>query len=262
MILLTQYIDRYGLITKSDGEGGDTAQREGMYEISRILRNAPSREIQGKLPFKKVLQLLRNSQGLYRRHPDCPHKAMSSNPYSMTSDNLDPLIIAMGMRDDCYRDITHIKDKHSHRAYFYWNRYDISGNKKPWYYPLDWKLTTPGMYARALGQHGVIDWAMILVHDVSVFFGTLWRVIKSYVDSDDVGNDLNLLLRLEQQKTFCNNPLAKLTNWIYRKFRANSGVPRLNGFKPAYTALWWYFRPSTGSFPMYIYWKPIIEENY
>jgi hypothetical protein len=89
------------LIVQSDGDGGDTAQREGFVWFGLFLRRtklglADPSYIDLKLSFKDTISLLEIDQsGEFRRHPD-PTKWWS-DPKKFSRDQQIPIVAALGV---------------------------------------------------------------------------------------------------------------------------------------------------------------------
>ena len=78
------YIDNYGLITQADGDTGDCAARAGEYLFIKPDDKA----------FGNVIDHLEVSPGIWIRHPNYP------DTKDMSRDQMDPLIIAMGVNNN------------------------------------------------------------------------------------------------------------------------------------------------------------------
>lgn len=92
--------DRYGLIVQADGDGGDTAQREGFVWFGLYLRRTKlSLEdppyVGLKLSFKDTISLLEIGQsGEFRRHPEPAQ--WWSDPKKFSRDQQIPIVAALG----------------------------------------------------------------------------------------------------------------------------------------------------------------------
>jgi hypothetical protein len=104
------YFDlEHGLIVHEDGNGGDTAQREGMYWLAKWFYANRLLALNGKPPARlpefqpwraakvevpRILGLLQREPGVFVRHPSDPQY---NRPEQMSRDNLVPLIAMMGV---------------------------------------------------------------------------------------------------------------------------------------------------------------------
>lgn len=102
------YFDSHGLIVQRDGDGGDTAQREGFVWFGKwIYNNVTGSEWPVALPigYKQTLDLLEVKPGEFCRNPFQPDPGGSdpdwkTNPDKSSRDQVTPIIAAMGLWDD------------------------------------------------------------------------------------------------------------------------------------------------------------------
>jgi hypothetical protein len=102
------YFDGHGLIVQRDGDGGDTAQREGFVWFGKWLyQHVVGSDWLVQLPINmsETLALLEARPGEYRRHPTqvdpgAPDPYWKTNPDKSSRDQLTPLIAAMGVWND------------------------------------------------------------------------------------------------------------------------------------------------------------------
>lgn len=105
------YFDATGMIVQRDGDGGDTAQREGFAWFGRYAyQRATGRDWPVQLPLSlaATLDLLEGRPGEFRRHPsqrdpNAPDPDWKINPDKCSRDQITPLIAAMGVWDDVAR---------------------------------------------------------------------------------------------------------------------------------------------------------------
>jgi hypothetical protein len=173
------YYDAGGLIVQQDCDGGDTAQREGMYWLANWVRVNPL-GIQPygatrSVTFTKVMdQLEQGRTGEFRRHPTQPGW---SDPKEISRDQLIPLIAAMGVQNDFVR-LDRFRDRLRQGIYFV--------NK-------DFLLLYEEFIKRARDRDLLFD------GDVDRFL--LDRAVDTRRDEaksnmNDVGDDLNLVVQL------------------------------------------------------------------
>lgn len=91
--------DKYALIVQADGDGGDTAQREGFVWFGLFIRRkmglADPAYVNLKLSFEETIDLLEvNRSGEFRRHPD--QTQWWSDPKKFSRDQQIPIVAAMG----------------------------------------------------------------------------------------------------------------------------------------------------------------------
>jgi hypothetical protein len=273
------YYDQLDLIVQQDCDGGDTAQREGMYWLGNWVRtNDLLIEAYGgqrKIIFTQVMDFLEDTQktGRFRRHPTQPKW---KDPKDISRDQLIPLIAAMGVYKDFVR-LDRFRDRVRQNIYFV--------NK-------DFLLFFEEFIKRARDQDllfgGDID-RIILDKAVSD------RCAQAKGHMDDVGDDLNLIVQLllaairrgDQIKAVRaryvrDRPknygvyLTRYRDWYKNDFSAtdkNDMIRRMEdginnrGWKPdctsAFGALKWYFRTEAGGSPgLAMMYKPILEKYF
>ena len=97
LISIKNYRDSFGLITQANKDGGDTANRTGMYYTYLKLLGAPNDDLGRPLMsgLSEDLSKLEKYPGRYRRHPDPAH--WYSNIWNFTRDQSIQLQAAMSM---------------------------------------------------------------------------------------------------------------------------------------------------------------------
>jgi hypothetical protein len=140
------YWDSYGLLVQRDGDGGDTAQRMGMWGIgnSQVHRDV----------FWNGIKTLEIEPGVWVRHPYQPPYCM---PEDFSRDQQTPNVIAMGLQK-MYEPLTRMFRQHVKRFGKYQN--------KDWASPEHW-----GYYVRAFRWWGAYPY--LLLSDIWMFFGVL-----------------------------------------------------------------------------------------
>lgn len=222
--------DQYGLIIQTNGDGGDSGARTGLYYfLYALLTNAGiatrsnlALAINNVTASSHPLMLFRNPVNY-------------NDPKDFSRDQTNPLIMAMGVLDLQYL----MKDWWSgliKRYGFYQNK-DFAG-------PHDW-----GMYFRARRLH--VAYPFLLFSDLFLVLGSIIRCIKGR-DPNDVGDDINHTMMLIQAMHSMPTPVSWLARKIYAKFRPF-------GVQYAWD---WYFRPSTFANPFNELVKPIIQESF
>ncbi len=275
------HFDQLGLIVQSNCDGGDTAQREGMYWFGTWMwqNNLGLGRFGGtrQLNFERVLNYLEDGKtGRFRRHPTQTQNGYNL-PEKTSRDQLIPLIAAMGVYRDFQR-LDRLRDR-IHQKFYFVNS--------------DWLLFFDEYLKRALDrdlQFGGETDKVILDKAVDFRLGELRRK----QDMDDVGDDLNLIMQLALAAVRRGEKIAAIRarysrdrpkNWgvyltRYRaEFRDNlnankdtmidrirTGINR-HGWKPDCTgvlgAMKWYFREEEGGNPGIVtLYKPILARYF
>src|SRR5260370_26020407 len=97
------YFDSNGLLVQRDGDGGDTAQREGWAWFGNWLRTVElkmSSPVVLPISFAATMNLLEapSRPGEFRRHPTQP--GFKSDPDAFSRDQIIPLVASMGVWGD------------------------------------------------------------------------------------------------------------------------------------------------------------------
>lgn len=227
------HFDNLGLLVQKDGDGGDTAQRTGMYYLGRFLTTQGGERFLLYPEFDEKLSYLEYGEsGNFRRHPQ-QWNALDD----FSRDQQTPLVIAMGIFGFTKR-----------LGRMFWNHVKRFGKyqNKDFASPEHW-----GYYVRAFKSRWLYPY--LLLSDIWMLGGTLVRLYKASKDFDDVGDDLNCILALLQSELVMPTPASKLTTYLYKKYRAFGG--------PQY-ALDRYFREETGANPINELYKPIIDRYF
>lgn len=219
--------DAHGLIVQSDGDGGDTAQRTGMFYFVYDDRAA----------FERALDQLEVRPGIYVRHPYQP--GFRSDPAEFSRDQQRALVIAMGaygMRDRLWRMVK----AHASRLGKYQNR-DILGPSHL------------GEYIRAF--HSRLLYPVLLVTDTALLFNSV-RICLVYRWNSDHSDDNNHVMSLAQSRYVMPTPWSWMARKIYKKFRPrNEGNFQKSEPHAPQGALVWYHRAENGG-------NPLIAETY
>jgi hypothetical protein len=167
-------VDRHGLIVQTDGDGGDTAQREGWAWFGAWIREHELHNpwpIRRSITFQEAMGFLEVGQtGIFRRHPD-----QHSQPQDFSRDQTIPIVAAMGVWGD------------TARLERLWNRTAARN-----YHAQNGDLFLPeivNLFERARGvQPGPIG-------DLQLAGSVLARNSQA-ANRDNVGDDLNLVVQL------------------------------------------------------------------
>ena len=270
-------IDHHGLIVQTDGDGGDTAQREGWAWFGSRIREHELHNpwsVQRCITFGQAMSLLEIDQsGVFRRNPD-----KYNQPQDFSRDQTIPIIAAMGIWED------------TARLERFWDR-----TKARNFLTQNGEMLRPdgvNLFQRARGvKPGVIG-------EIQLAGGVATRLAQA-TDPNDVGDDLNLLVMLLMAKLrfpttntgiaetsteeviglYANRPLSygsylqsyrrefgvdlKASDVEVRK-RMDDRIPHWKPDKdcpPVLGALRWYFRTeSKGNPELAELYAPIIRE--
>jgi hypothetical protein len=176
------FFDSLGLIVQRDGDGGDTAQREGWIWFAewyhRTILGVPPTWTPA-LSFQKTLDLLElGTTGEFRRHPTQP--GFPSDPDTFSRDQIIPLVAAMGVHGDTQR---LLRSRAAMRSCYIWAKC-VQGTTD---------LVSPELvnhYRRGLGEQPDAT------NDGQFIGGVATRVKIAQGNPEDVGDDLNMLIYL------------------------------------------------------------------
>jgi hypothetical protein len=240
--------DKHHLIVQPNGDGGDTAQRTGMYYYLLWVWEQMGLSILGwplPLPedFERALRKLEiNETGIFIRHPD-----MWNSPSDFSRDQQTPLIIAMGAYKS-YDRLERMFATHTVRFGKYQN-FDFSSPE------------SLGFYIRAFR----LKWAYPIL-----FIGDLFMLLNSLILCFFHGKDLNFsddqnhILAILQAIYSMPTPISRAARYLYVKFRPiNFGVTKLNEKSPVMGALAWYHNPRHNGIQEFVdLWRPVIEKHF
>ncbi|MES2963164.1 MAG: hypothetical protein V4760_04680 [Bdellovibrionota bacterium] len=215
------HTDKRGLIVQADGDGGDTAQRTGMYYY---VHHDPKK-------FAEALDRLEVAPGIYVRHPD--QDGFRSDPRRFSRDQQRPLVIALG-RYGMHDRLTRMANEHALRLGKYQNLDFIS--------PVG-----VGEYIRAFDSK--LGYPILLVSDIFLFLGSVQLVVTASFNPDDV-DDNNHVMTLMQARDVMPTPFSLLAMKTYLWLRPeNLGNSVFGIDDPVEGALAWYHRAETGGNP-------------
>jgi hypothetical protein len=209
-----KYRDSFGLITQANGDGGDTAQREGMINVlcyllykSELITSEYWHYI--KIRSGDVFRKLGPSFEGYRRHPD--KRKWYSNPNNFSRDQSVALCLAFGFVD--LLRLEFFWSEHKDRWFFYPNtrrNFGVKGWKIP-------DITGPSHFGQFIRGFMAKRWRWLLYFTDSFdFFHSLSRYIKGHLDKDHA-DDLNFILSLLQAKVRYPTFWNKWALWVYDK---------------------------------------------
>lgn len=236
------YKDELGLIVQSNGDAGDTAQREGMFACAV---ESIDRTSKWYSHVRYVLNVLEVEPGVFARHPKQePH----CQPARLSRDNNDPLIILMGEAGDLVRLERHYR-KHKSRWFKYQNGTD---------YP---QPASPSMWIRAF-RNGSKRWLLPIL-DLGLLLASVSKVLSKRINMGHV-DDNNHIMRCIQAGRVMDTRTAKLARWVYRKFRpTNYGNTQHGETCPIMGALVHYHRPEAGGNPEVAEaYRPLVKKYF
>lgn len=219
------YYDSNQLIVQSDGDGGDTAGREGNYWFAHALTHIV---VINRPQFFEILAKLTYSRGTYVRNP-----VHYNDPSDFSRDQTIPLILAMGAQGRT-KELKALMKEQYKRATRYQNG-DLA-------LPQDW-----GYYIR-----GFRFWPLypvLLLGDLFLLLNSIIRCVAPLFNSDNVSDDINHTLALLQAQYYMPTPFS----YVARKFYKYA---RPGGIQGAWDH---YFRPSTGANPFNELYRGLIE---
>lgn len=222
------YTDANNLIVQKNGDGGDTAGREGDYWFFAGL----TKSTYAPRSLINVLSHLQVSPGIFIRNPTknptTPPAKSWNDPTDFSRDQTSPMILALGAMEQ-YSILKNLLWHQIKRFGFYQN-HDLPSPEdlgayirsfKAWYlYPVLW------------------------VTDCFLFGET---VIRIYAPLTDVSDDINHTLRLLQAQYIYPTLMSLLARKVYKTYRNVQGAWDL------------YFDPSSGANPFNKIYEPLIK---
>ncbi len=242
------FFDNSGLIVQKDGDGGDTAQREGWVWFGKwYCAHIGMPSLNLPISLERTIELLEvDHSGDFRRHPS-QEKWRDSSEFSR--DQQIPLIAAMGVSDvkdvkeslqrmrkavrQCPYPIDELQKlikeqiKNLPPGYLLQELVDfkwlcVQGTKD---------LVSPAhmnLFARALNSPPTDLGDIQLLADVSV------RLTQAGSDPDDVGDDLNMIINLLMAEVRFPSLYTKMAIELYRKNRPVCYGCFLGSYRNAY----------------------------
>jgi hypothetical protein len=252
------YLDKYDLIVQKDGDGGDSAQRIGMWAFGSLFNSQPD-----EVEFYRQLKAITIGAGEFVRNPD-PTK-WYSNPLNFSRDQTRALVMAMGVYGFDLALFRNLKNLILN-FFRYPNIYpNFTKPGDPSYIKKVPDIASPedlGEYIRAFYSAGfksmLLLYPLVLLGDLFKLLGTLISVF--YVDRDLTQyDDLNSIMSFLQAFKWMPTPLSWLARKIYCKFRPV--IPNKQSITSGpESALWAYFSGPNDIYPMYELYKPLIEK--
>lgn len=220
--MISDYIDNAGLLDKkTNADGGDTCQREGMYwTLAAMLNVNPMYPKYARdQNFHDVTKKLHPVDGVLLRHSNPSWDA--SDWDRMSRDQLQPMIIAMGYWSK--HELQRLRRGHRRRGYFFTNNTrknganklnhgtEVAGEKRDY----SWKtpdITGPEIWGNFIrAQRAWWFYPLLMVYDLELFVGAiLWRHYKNHNIA------LNHTLSQMQAIDIMPTPLSWLASKIMR----------------------------------------------
>jgi hypothetical protein len=221
------HFDERQLIVQADGDGGDTAQRTGMFYYAHYDPQA----------FERALNQLEVEPGLYVRHPR--QGSFRNDVTRFSRDQQRPLVIALG-KYGMYDRLWRLTIRHIFRLGKYQNM-DFSGPSHI------------GEYIRAFRARAL--YPVLVVTDLALVFDTLEIAVRTRFNPD-LTDDNNHLLSLLQAQDIMPTPTSWFARKLYLAVRPeNLGNRVLSETSAVSGALAWYHRAENGG-------NPLIAEAY
>lgn len=216
------YYDNNGLIVQKDGDGGDTAGREGDYWFQYGLLDT-----KGPEDFDRVLNLLQVSPGIFVRNPE-----HYNDPKDFSRDQSVSLIIAMGEMKK-YKTLRSMLWQQIKRFTLYQNG-DLAT-------PQDWNYYIRSFKAWPL-------YPLLLLGDVFLLTNSLIRCIVG--TNENTSDDVNHTIALLQAQYHYPTPISWLSRKVYKWFRRG-------GIQNAWDH---YFKPESGANPFNELYRDFISK--
>jgi len=257
----SEYIDSYGMIVHhdSDGGGGDTAQRMGMFWLAWFMMDLTEPTIKAidKYPLEpqEAYKKLRLPSGEWVRHPDA--SKWYGKPGIMSRDNMTTQLCTMAYAGH-KAELQQVYNMLKSRAFFFWNTRKI-GENDGWKVPDVMSPELFGVFARGLGWN---DW-VLTAYDYALYMATKIRVAKAKKDPDDVGDDLNLICMLLLAHRKRPTKYSKLAIEYYFKNRPQAGedFEHLIDEPGPIGAMLRYFRKECGAPPMGEHYRALLTRT-
>jgi hypothetical protein len=215
------YFDSNGLIVQRDGDGGDTAQREGWAWFGNWLRATEfkiSSPVDRPIAFAASMDLLEHPSrpGEFRRHPTQP--GFRSDPDAFSRDQLIPLVAAMGVWGDQARLRRSWAAKRPCHGVFtcVQGTQDLLGPE------------LVNLYRRAWGEAPDRNGDLVLAGSV------LTRLSQAHRNPEDVGDDVNLVVELIMAKIRSPTTASEQATTMYAKNRAVCAGCYLTHYRTAF----------------------------
>jgi len=216
------YFDSNGLLVQRDGDGGDTAQREGWAWFGNWLRSSElkmSSPVVLPISFAATMNMLEHPtrRGEFRRHPTQP--GFRSDPDAFSRDQIIPLVAAMGV----WGDVDRVKRSWAAKRPCHGVLTCVQGTQD---------LIGPdlvNLYRRAWGEAPDPNGDLVLAG------GVLTRLSQAQSNPEDVGDDLNLIVELLMAKVRSPSSATEQATTLYSKNRAVSAGCYLSHYRKAYS---------------------------
>jgi hypothetical protein len=207
------HVDRHGLIVQTDGDGGDTAQREGWAWFGSWIRERVLNDpwhVRRSLTFEQAMNFLEiGKTGTFRRHPD-----QWSDPKDFSRDQTIPIVAALGVWED-YERLNRLWTKTTERHHRAQNGDLIAPD-------------VANLFDRAR------DIKPEALGDVQLVAGVWARIAQTLRNRDDVGDDLNLIILLLMSKLRFGDRYTASAITAYAKNRPVSYGCFLDSYRQKY----------------------------
>lgn len=223
--------DENNLIVQLNGDGGDTAQRMGLYfsllRMRDILGISNNNFIYSStIDYINAIKLLQVESGIWRRHP-----TQWNSPKDFSRDQTISNVVAMGfcgLRNDLRNLFLAFKK----RKFLFFQNNDIMTPTFVGAFIRSYYWSNNGFM---IVLFSLILWPILFWLDLCLVVEALIRCYKKGNDFDNVGDDLNTSLIILQAQFILPTPFAWFSAFIY------SWLPL--GVNHSFE---WYFRPESG----------------
>ncbi len=232
------FIDKYGVLVKKNNDGGDSAQRTGVY-YSAVYWKCGDHTAIAKISFELALRKLEvpDQDGNYRRYWDIRH--WFSQDCVMSRDNMTPLLIGMGVHGmhkrlfncllrwlsrcmfmtNTVRNGVH-KEREIHERSIYKHHSFIDSWKLPDFAPFHLGLYIRGFRCWPL-------YPLLCILDLDLFLNSIQKVLfgkyhkclpyKLHRKITQSADDINHILELLYAQRRFPTPLSYIARLIYKK---------------------------------------------
>jgi len=261
---ISEYIDEYGFPCHrtEDGsrlEGGDSSNRWGLI---RIIEKVAGVKLLPNDPHEDIESIYRLKEHQFVRHPDITY--WYGKPGCMSHDNFMPLMIGAYLCG-CVTEARYMAMMLIERFGFFWNIYDIAGDKKKIPIP---DLAFPGTWSTLFR---VMNWWMLypimVVFDLWYLFQAIIICVIGIFNKEHTTDDLVLQCNFIFAQEVMPTPISFLARWVYCHFRPLSHVTTedkksvvIGEYGPM-SAFESYFYPRT-AIKIAWYWMKIVQRYF
>lgn len=265
---LRDYVDEYGYIGHLEKRGGvvtdvlefgDGTQRLGTYWIVNYFSNPGQVYADAEKMGEQYLRVYKYETGEFVRHWDS--SKWPGQPGIMSRDNAIPLMVSMGFYRDASSTVKDLlgvfSDSLLSRFGFFWNTKHIGGEEKAIKIP---DVAGPSTWAALIRATSAwYLYPLLWILDLKLILGALTRIVKSWYDPDDVGDDLNYQILHTQAYLKWPTVWSWSARLFYSGFRFAAGRDKENRLDiyPPFSPWVWYYRHEECP-PLDEVFKPVV----